>query len=78
MRRPAKEEADEDGPPTDSETLVEEVDSDPMSDEETPGDHAQIPEGILGSHRPLGRVVHVGWRRRKRACDTEDSRGDAL
>jgi hypothetical protein len=74
LRRPAKEEADEDGPPTDSDAPVEEVDSDPMSDE--PADTVQIPEGLLGSRRPLGRAVHVGWRGRKRARNAEEPLGD--
>ena len=75
LRRPAKEEADEDGAPTDSDAPVEEVDSDPMSDE--PADDAShIPEGLLGSRRPLGRAVHVGWRGRKRARKAEETLGD--
>ena len=75
LRRPAKE-ADEDGPPTDSDAPVaDEVDSDPMSDEAA-DDYVQIPEGLLGSRRPLGRAVHVGWRGRKRARNAEEPLGD--
>ena len=77
LRRPAKEVADEDGPPTDSDAPVaEEVDSDPMSDEPA-DDTVQIPEGLLGTRRPLGKAVHVGWRGRKRAR-AEEPLGDAL
>ena len=77
LRRPKTEEADEDGPPTDSDAPVDEVDSDPLSDEE-PADTVQIPEGLLGSRRPLGRAVHVGWRGRKRARAEEPLGDDAL
>ena len=74
LRRPAKEEADEDGPPTDSDAPVaDEVDSDPMSDEPA-DDNVQIPEGLLGSRRSLGRAVHVGWsggRKRARTSSSE-------
>ena len=75
LRRPKTEEADEDGPPTDSDAPADEVDSDPLSDEE-PADTVQIPEGLLGSRRPLGRAVHVGWRGRKRARNAKESLGD--
>ena len=73
--KPAKEEADEDGPPTDTDAPADEVDSDPLSDEE-PAETVKIPEGLLGSRRPLGRAVHVGWRGRKRARNAKEPLGD--
>jgi len=76
LRRPKKEEADEDGPPTESDAPVDdEEDSDPMSNAEEVEDHAQIPEGYLGSCRALGRAVHIGWRSRKRARESGDAPG---
>ncbi len=77
LRRPKKEEADEDGPPTESDApVIDDADSDPMSDDEPEDEHVQIPDGLLGSRRPLGRAVHVGWRSRKRARESTDARGD--
>ena len=76
LRRPKTEEADEDGPPTESDAPVaDEADSDPMSDDEGAESHAQLPDGLLGSRRPLGRAVHVGWRPRKRARESGDAKG---
>ncbi len=39
-------------------------------------DSVQIPAGLLGSRRPLGKAVHVGWRGRNRARNAEEPLGD--